>query len=159
MKMEKYSLQHEIISSLGSCGHFLHYRMGGPYGRRRIFSVLLEKGEILQCNLQTELGISSGAMSEILSKIENDEYIEKSRSDIDGRQIVLRLTDAGKAEAVRMQKEYEEKVSHMLSCFNYEQKMSLLEMLRTLLKHWHTLEEDSRFKLTSCATKEHGARE
>ncbi|HIZ17408.1 MAG TPA: MarR family winged helix-turn-helix transcriptional regulator [Firmicutes bacterium] len=159
MKDSDISLQHEIITSLGSCGHFLHYRMGGNYGRRRIFSVLLEKGEILQCNLQNELGISSGAMSEILAKIENDDFIEKSRSDTDGRQIVLRLTDAGKTEAIRMQNEYEEKMSFMLSCFNAEQKKSLLEMLRILLTHWCTLENDRRFNAALYAHKSYGIKE
>ena len=159
MKDNDISLQHEVITSLGSCGHFLHYRMGRQYGRRRIFSVLLENGEILQCNLQNELGISSGAMSEILTKIENDDFIEKSRSDTDGRQIVLRLTEAGKAEAIRMQSEYEEKVSLMLSCLNAEQKKSLLEMLRILLMHWRTLENDRRFKATPYANKSYGTKE
>lgn len=142
MKNKELLLHDEIIKSMGECGHFLFYKTGGKYGRTRILTTLLEHGEILQCNLQSVLGISSGAMSEILAKIESDEYIEKKRSDTDGRQIVLKLTETGKLKAKQMQQDYEKKITYMLSCLTASQQKSLLDMLQTLLVHWHSMDDE-----------------
>ncbi len=140
------SLQHEIIKSIGSCGHFLHFKMREKAGRRRIFSVLSKYGELPQKELQSILGVCSGSLSEILAKTETDGYIEKVRSKSDGRQIILRLTDSGRTKSSEMQAAYEEKISLMLSCLSDEEQKNLLEMLDILINHWSHLDECGEFQ-------------
>ena len=86
-----------IIEYLGACGRFLHYKMGEKAGRRRIFTILSKAKELPQRELQDILGICSGSLSEILAKMEADGFLEKAKSKTDGRQLNLRLTDAGKS--------------------------------------------------------------
>ena len=88
-----------IIEYLGACGRFLHYKMGEKAGRRRIFTILSKAKELPQRELQDILGICSGSLSEILAKMEADGFLEKAKSKTDGRQLNLRLTEAGKKEA------------------------------------------------------------
>ncbi len=140
-KEKKESVNKRIITDLRGCGHFLHYKMGGKSGRRRIFHILSEQGELQQRELQEILGVQSGSLSEILSKIEADGYIEKNKCEKDRRNYNLRLTPKGKEKAIQLQRVYEEKVEQLLSCFTKKQTEDLLEMLDVLLEHWNTIDD------------------
>lgn len=139
------SFLHEIINGIRQCGHFLHFKMGGKAGRRRILFTLLKNKELLQRELQDMLGVKSGSLSEMIIKMEMDGLIEKVRSKKDGRQLVLKLTDAGVVQAELSQKEYERKVVKMMSCFTWDQQYQLHELLKTMTIHWKELEEDEDF--------------
>ena len=86
-----------IIEYLGACGRFLHYKIGRKDGTKTaIFTILSKAKELPQRELQDILGICSGSLSEILAKMEADGFLEKAKSKTDGRQLNLRLTEAGK---------------------------------------------------------------
>lgn len=138
--MEKKSISHKIIGNLRMCGHFLHYKMGGKVGRRRISAVLLEHGEIAQRELQDILQVRSASLSEILAKAEADGMIKKRKSEADGRQLMIRLTDAGREQALYMQSVYLRRVEQMMDCFSEDEKQTFLEMLERLNEHWAYLE-------------------
>lgn len=140
MQKEENEINKKVIQDLRGCGHFLHYRMGGKSGRRRIFHILLERDELQQRELQEILGIQSGSLSEILFKIEADGDIEKTKCEKDRRNYNLRLTPKGNEKAIQMEQVYEEKVEQLLSCFTKEQTEDLLEMLDVLLEHWNTID-------------------
>ncbi len=136
-------LSQEIITKIVILGHFIHYKMGGKVGRRRIFSILLKHGEEMpQKKMQEILDVRSGSLSEILAKTEEDGYIEKIRNKQDKRNYNIRLTASGKVEAIRVQQEYEERVEQMLSCLAEEEKEKLYIQLDKLMKHWNALEMD-----------------
>ncbi len=141
------SVSKGILQALRRCGHFLHYKTGGRAGRRRILFALLE-GELLQRELQDLLGVQSGSLSEIIIKMEADGWIEKGKSQKDGRHLVLRLTPDGFAQAMLIKKTYEEQVYKMLSCFSEEQQLELYRMLKILDDHWTSLETDEAFSWT-----------
>lgn len=143
--MELDHISHEIIRNLRQCGHFLYFKTGGKTGRRRIFYFLLQREELLQRELQDLLGVQSGSLSEILSKMEADGLIEKVRSRRDGRQLVLQLTEAGRREAVESCCKYERQVEKMLSCLSPDQKDALLDTLECLIEHWTILDTDEDF--------------
>ena len=114
-----------IIEYLGACGRFLHYKMGEKAGRRRIFTILSKAKELPQRELQDILGICSGSLSET-----------------DGRQLNLRLTEAGKKEAVEQEKDYQRRVRRMVACLSREEQESLLKMLTALAECWWDLDQN-----------------
>ena len=124
-----------IIEYLGACGRFLHYKMGEKAGRRRIFTILSKAKELPQRELQDILGICSGSLSEILAKME-------AKSKTDGRQLNLRLTEAGKKEAVEQEKDYQRRVRRMVACLSREEQESLLKMLTALAECWWDLDQN-----------------
>ena len=63
--------EHMLAGRLRACGRFLYYKMGGKVGQRRILIMLLRLEGLKQKELQDALEISSGALSEILQKMED----------------------------------------------------------------------------------------
>jgi DNA-binding MarR family transcriptional regulator len=141
-------LSHQIIKQLRQCGHFLHFRMGGKAGRRRILSTLLTHPELLQRDLQDILEVQSGSLSEMITKMEADGLVEKVKSQKDGRQLVLTLTPEGTAQAKRSQEEYDKRVEKMMSCFSVEEQQKLHELLETMVAHWKEIEHEMDFPPT-----------
>lgn len=138
-------LTHQIITQLGLCGHFLHYKMGGRMGRRRILSALSEHQELLQRELQDILEVQSGSLSEMIIKMEADGLIQKVRSQKDGRQLVLKLTPKGVAQSICSREEYDRQVAKMMSCFSKEQLRELYCLLDIMGAHWKEVEKDIDF--------------
>lgn len=69
---QKYAL----ASQFRAYGHFLYYQMGGKAGQRRILMTLLKQEGLTQKELKDLLEISSGALSEILQKMEDASLVE-----------------------------------------------------------------------------------
>jgi DNA-binding MarR family transcriptional regulator len=154
LQEQEDSYSKKIIHDLHRCGHFLHFKMGGKGGRRRIFFVLVEHGEILQRELQDLLGLQSGSMSEIIIKMEADGLIEKIKSEQDGRQFILRLTAKGIAEAKRREQEYLRQVTKMTSCFSKTEQQEFYGMLERLLEHWEQMDAQGGFSMPPKEPKE-----
>lgn len=135
------SLNHKIVMQLRECGHFLHYRMGGNAGKTRILIALSEHEELLQRELQSILDVQSGSLSEMIIKMETDGFIEKIKSEKDGRNFVLRLTEKGNALAENTKNEYEKRINKLMSCFSENQLGELNDMLDTMIVHWRDIEK------------------
>lgn len=143
--MERYEISQAIVKALRRCGHFLHYKMGDKAGQRRIFFALLKQGEVLQRDLQDMLGVQSGSISEIVGKMESEGLVEKVRSEADGRNLVLKLTERGAGQAERQRSEYDGKIASMMSCLDDSEQEELFFLLEKLTKHWERLDGDADF--------------
>ncbi len=141
MEESRSNLSNDVIRQLRTCGHFLYFRMGGKIGRKRILVVLEKHHELLQKELQDILEVQSGSLSEIIIKMENEGLIEKAKSEFDGRQLVLRLTEKGLREAEKARAEHDKHVEELMSCLTKEQKEELFELLSTILLHWKSIEK------------------
>lgn len=142
VKQNITSLNHEIVMRLRECGHFLHYRMGGKAGKIRILIALSEHQELLQRELQSILDVQSGSLSEMIIKMETDGFIEKVKSEKDGRNFVLRLTEKGHVLAENLKREYENRINKMMSCFHENQLEELHNMLGEMIVHWRDVGKD-----------------
>ena len=145
MKQQDPSISYELINELRSCGHFLHYRMGGRTGRRRVLLILSDHDTLLQRELQEILEVKSGSLSEIIISMEADGLVEKVRSSEDGRQYFLKLSPEGKKQAELSRKEYETQVEKLVSCLSEKQKSDLCRLLKIVLTHWSKLEYSDDF--------------
>ena len=79
--------EHALAARLRACGHFLYYQTGGKAGQRRILVTLLKQEGLTQKELQDVLELSSGALSEILQKMDDASLIARKKSSDVKRQV------------------------------------------------------------------------
>ncbi|NLV86389.1 MAG: MarR family transcriptional regulator [Clostridiales bacterium] len=143
--MEMYK-EHILASHLRACGHFLYYQTGGKTGQRRILLTLLKNEGLTQKELQDILEISSGALSEILQKMEDASLIEREKSPDDKRQVRLSLTSEGKSTALQAKENYIRVLQQMFECLDEGEKAKLDEILEKLVEHLDFLKADPFFE-------------
>lgn len=134
--------EHALASRLRACGHFLYYQTGGKAGQRRILVTLLKRESLTQKELQDALEISSGALSEILGKMEEAKLIARKKSRDDKRQVKLTLTGAGREMALQVKAHYASMLGRMFECLNEEERARLDALLEKLVAHLDTLKID-----------------
>ena len=138
--------EHVLASRLRACGHFLYYQTGGKAGQRRILVTLLNQEGLTQKELQDVLEISSGALSEILQKMEEASLVERTKSCGDKRQVALALTPAGKGMALQMKAHYARTLERMFECLSGQEKTQLGGILEKLVEHLDSLKADPLFE-------------
>ncbi len=138
--------EHALALRLRACGHFLYYQTGGKAGQRRILVTLLNQEGLTQKELQDVLEISSGALSEILQKMEEASLVERKKSCDDKRQVKLALTPAGKDMALQMKAHYARTLERMFECLSGQEKTQLGGILEKLVEHLDFLKTDPLFE-------------
>ena len=143
------SLNHELLLLLQQTGHFLYHKRSCRSGQRRIL-LLLERWEkehgseegMSQQELQRQLGIKSGSISEILGKMEANGLLRKARLSTDRRKICIFLTQAGRdrLESKRAENRKQEEV--MFQRLSADEQEELKRLLDKMLSGW---EEDFDF--------------
>ena len=130
-----------LLHGLGYCGHYLHYHRGGRSGRSPMLCVLANNGGSMS---QQELGLyfelKPGSLSEILSKLESDGLIVRTRDERDRRQLNVHLTPAGQDQA---QSELEATArfhEECFTCLTQEEQLQLANMLDRIKIHWEGLD-------------------
>lgn len=152
--MPEFTQEHLLAARLRACGHFLYYQTGGKAGQRRILVTLLKRGELTQKELQDALEISSGALSEILQKIEEAGWIERRKSRSDKRQVKLALTDAGTSLALSVKEHYMKTLTRMFECLNMEERDQLEALLEKLVEHLDSIKNDAMFQAVADDVRE-----
>ena len=147
--------EHTLAIQLKICGRFLYYQIGGKAGQQRILMRLNNRGPTTQKELQDVLEISSGALSEILQKMEDGGLIQRAKSAEDKRQVNLSLTQAGREKAQSVETHYHRTLDRMFECLTQEQKNQLEETLGVLMAHLDELKSDPDFALS---LEEHGGK-
>ena len=138
--------EHLLATRLRMCGHFLYYQTGEKTGQRRILVTLLIREDLTQKALQEMLEISSGALSEILQKMEEAALIERKKSCHDKRQVLLALTTKGRERALAVKAHYICMLERMFECLNENEMAELGTILGKLVDHLDTLKADSLFE-------------
>jgi DNA-binding MarR family transcriptional regulator len=138
--------EHVLATRLRACGHFLYYQTGGKVGQRRILVTLLKQEGLTQKELQDLLEISSGALSEILQKMEEASLVERKKSCDDKRQVKLALTPEGKALALQVKEHYIRTLKRMFECLSEQEKEHLGGILEKLVEHLDYLKTDPLFE-------------
>ncbi len=91
-------LAKRILNGLGFSGHYMHFHGGGVSARRPSSACWPKQpgGEMSQQELGMHFDLKPGSLSEILSKLELNGLIERSRNPKDRRQLTIRLTETGR---------------------------------------------------------------
>ena len=141
----KHQQEHTLAIRLKTCGRFLYYQVGGKAGQQRILMRLNSHGKTTQKELQDVLEISSGALSEILQKMEDSGLILRTKSAEDKRQVDLSLTPHGRETAHSVEAHYHRTLERMFECLSAEQKDQLEETLGILTAHLEEIKSDPAF--------------
>ena len=113
-----------------SCAHMLHHKDQRSGSREQILTYLMENGSVYQKDIQKELRIQPGSVSELLSKLEKHDLIVRKKSRLDKRAVIISLTEKGAAEMkVRMQEEADSPFDRLTD----EEQEALRNILRKLL--------------------------
>ena len=137
--------EHILAVRIKTIGRFLFYQVGGKAGQQRILMTLFSLGHMTQKELQDRLEISSGAMSEILQKMEDANLIARSKSSDDKRQVDLSLSEYGKTVAVQVKTQYHQSLDRIFECLSAEKKDQLESILGELVFHLDELKTDPLF--------------
>lgn len=89
-------------------------------------------GAVRQKTLVAELDISPAAVSELVSKLEKDKYVNREIDPDDKRATLIKLTDLGKARAAELADERNERFSKAFAALNAKEKDQLLKLLEKL---------------------------
>lgn len=119
-----------------ACGHQIYHRGRRGGGQEGILSILAEKEQMSQKELQEILQIQPGSMSEILMKLEQKGLIIREKDSEDKRKSIIRLTSTGK-EATKEQKPRMDE-DNMFSVLSDEEQALLKTMLKKLLDFWRS---------------------
>ena len=139
-EIETTALERAIIHDLGQCGHYLHLNAGGRGGQMPVLSHLyLCGGNMSQAALGEHFCLKSGSLSEVLSKLEGEGLVERTRSEGDRRKATVTLTEAGSARAeeyLRFRLIFEQ---NAFSCLSDSEKTQLKDMLDRVVAHWEVM--------------------
>lgn len=136
-------LAKRILNNLGFCGHYMHFHGGGVSGKAPIICLLAKQpgGEMSQQELGMHFDLKPGSLSEILSKLEVNGLIERSRNPKDRRQLTIRLTETGRENAridqaarIRFRKQ-------AFSALTHDERAQLAEMLEKIRVTWEELDD------------------
>ena len=132
-KTDLYALLHEVSISMGR----------GPRqglvvrpGQNKVLKILDKKGTMRQKDLLAELGIRAGSLSELLRKLEDDNYIERKRAGADRREIEVSITERGRISALESIMSEKERDEELFSTLTDEERAQLSGILNKLLANW-----------------------
>lgn len=105
-----------------------------PYSltEARILYELAHRDAVIATVLCRELGLDAGYLSRILSHLEQQELIEKVRSEGDGRQRLLRLTQKGEQAFALLDQRSNNEVAEMLNDLGEEDQQRLLQAMNAI---------------------------
>ena len=139
-EIEGTALERAIIHDLGQCGHYLHLNAGGRGGQMPVLSRLyLCGGSMSQAGLGEHFCLKSGSLSEVLSKLEAEGLVQRTRSEGDRRKATVTLTETGSKRAeehLRYRQEFER---NAFSCLSDSEKTQLADMLDRVVAHWEVM--------------------
>jgi DNA-binding MarR family transcriptional regulator len=127
--------EERLMDQIRACAHTLRHR---KQGQQRILTILREHGGMTQQKLREVLDVRSASVSEILAKVEADGFVLRSHQEADKRSMDVTLTEAGHAEAARIEARRGDYGRELFSCLAAEEKALLSSLLEKLLVHWRT---------------------
>ena len=93
-----------------------------------------------QAELLESSAITSASLSEVVSKLEREELLIRTRSEVDRRQVLLTLTPCGMEKAAEVVRGRDQFEKDALSCLSEAEIHELLSMLDRIVDHWKVLE-------------------
>lgn len=122
----------DLTSHMIKCGQILTHKTGKKRSQEKILEIVFQYEYISQKELQDILQIEAGSLSEILSKLERREFIEKKKDENDKRKLIILLTQKGKDKIVNRRTDDQD----MFDMLTLEEQDQLNDMLIRILSTW-----------------------
>ena len=131
---ERLRNDHTLGGLLRRCAHiYIHQEGGGHTTQRRILEMLSQR-EMSQQDLQKELHIQSGSISELITKLEGKGLVLRRRDDQDRRKVTLEITEGGRERIAR--KPVVRSQEEIFSALSAEEQAQLRALLEKLMESW-----------------------
>lgn len=127
----KQSTDEKLSRCLRRCGHVLYHQ--SHHSQQDAVLALLRQGPLSQKQIQEQLSTRPGSVSELISKLESKQLVERRRDDADRRRVVLSLTEKGRIAALIHRERPSE---DLFAAFSEEEKEQLAGLLEKLLESW-----------------------
>lgn len=136
------TILHEHINAVRRFNHFFTRKIGvlregllhSPYSltEARIIFELANRSNLTASDLCNELGLDAGYLSRILNRLQQQNLIEKTLSDDDGRQRLLNLTVEGQKAFSLLNNRSNDEVSEMLNELSDSNRVRLIEAMHII---------------------------
>lgn len=127
-----------LYARMRKCGHCLFHRSIDKISQQRILAIIHDNNDhISQRSLLDILQVRSASISEILSKLEVQGFIQKKHNAIDRRNIDVFLTPSGKSVVKEFHQQQHQMLSDLFDVLNPDEKKQLSALLGKLLSHWN----------------------
>ena len=133
-----------ILHDLSFLGHYLYVNRGGRGGQQFVLTTLYAYGAMTQKELLSRTLNASASLSEVISKLESEGLVTRTRSEEDRRQFIVSLTELGTKRALEEEVKRQAFLDKALACVNEAEQTALLATLDTLVAHWKTLEKSKK---------------
>lgn len=130
---EDLSQPKSLIQLMNECERYLAHRIGGTRGRGTVLKLIAAQPDIPQKELQAQMDIQAGSLSELLSKLEHRELIARHKDDTDKRMTRICLTEKGMHEVAQLESVSGE---DPFSVLEPEDQEALRQLLEKLLQRW-----------------------
>lgn len=111
-----------------------HRRDHAHHAQAHVLSVIRERGPINQRELLELLDVRSSSLSEVLSKLERNELIERRRNEEDRRSFVVSATDKATDAFPEQEGPGRESADHLFACLDQDERDSLAAMLAKIIE-------------------------
>ena len=128
------SADERLTLLLRACGHRIYFASGPGRTQAQILALLDQRDGLSQLEVQQALGIQSGSISELISKLELKGLVCRGRDEADRRRVTLRLTDEGRRAAVRHGVESDAVIRY--ANLSDEDKARLAALLEKVIEGW-----------------------
>lgn len=98
----------------------------------RVLYELAHRKQPTAKELGRDLGLDAGYLSRILANFEAQKFLERKSSEVDGRQILIRLTKRGQAEVAKLESCSRDQIDLMLKDISESDQKRLLDAMRTI---------------------------
>jgi DNA-binding MarR family transcriptional regulator/N-acetylglutamate synthase-like GNAT family acetyltransferase len=111
-----------------------------PYSliEARILYELAHQNNLTSSNLSRELGLDAGYLSRLITRLEQEGLLEKVRSETDGRQRLLVLTEKGRQEATLLDERSQDEVRELLATLSEGEQQRLFKAMETIKEVFST---------------------
>lgn len=123
------NLNNEITKQILDLSSKINHCCGRAMGQENVLKVLNMNGPITQKDLQNRLNVKSGSISEIVSKLEKQGYLIKSKSEKDARLCVLEISEKGKKKLTEIKRKGDIDICDKMSDQEKEELLVLLNKL------------------------------
>ncbi len=103
-----------------------------PLTEARIIFELAQRQGLTAADLGRELGLDAGYLSRLLARLEQQGLLEKTRSETDGRQRLLRLTPQGEQAFALLDQRSRDEITDMLTELGEDDQQRLLKAMETV---------------------------
>lgn len=134
---ERTEPHEDLLALFHRCNHLLSRSRQPGQSQGRILMILHHMGgTVSQKELQDILQIRAASLSELLAKLEKNEWITRSKEETDRRSSLIQLTESGKAHINDHAKIRQKAAQTLFQCLTPEEQLQLAQLLKKLNQSW-----------------------